>query len=113
GLEDVLKQTVPVEVVADATRGDAGRRRDGGAGQQGQGDGVAGGGLLADHLQREHGVAGLEQVEDARHQNTMKRRPWRRSVPISARDTFTIGWPLSFQSGSAGIASASTWNGTS
>src|SRR5690242_20046792 len=114
GLEDALEQGLPAELVGDAVHADAGRQgRRGRAGEQDHRDLVAGGLLLRDDVERRRGIGALEQVEDACHQNTMKRRPWRMSSAILARETRTTGWPLSFQSGSPGIASSSTWNGTS
>src|SRR5438552_12412885 len=111
GLEDGLEELLPRELVGHAPRADAGGRGDGAAGQQDEGDGVAGRLLLGDDLERQRGVGALEQMEHAGHQKTMKRRPRRMSAAISARATRTTGWPPSFQSGSVGIASASTWNG--
>src|SRR2546422_7021056 len=48
--------------------------RSGRPGQERDGDGVAGRELALDGGPRERGVAALEDVERARHQNAMKRR---------------------------------------
>src|SRR6185295_12912983 len=113
GLEDLFEQAVPGELLGHTPGGDAGRHGRGGAGQQRQCDEITRRALMADHLEGQRGIAGLEQMEDAGHQNTMKRRACRSSAPMSARETSTTGWRLSFQSGSVGTAVSSTWNGTS
>ena len=52
-------------------------------------------------------VVALEQVEDAGHQKTRKRRPCADELgDLLARDARSTGWPSAFQSGSAGTALA-------
>src|SRR3989449_10677338 len=85
--------------------------RSGRPGQERDGDGVAGRELALDGGPRERGVAALEDVERARHQNAMKRRAARTRSAICSRVTRTTSWPSAFQSGSAGTADASTGDG--
>src|SRR5262245_56039799 len=112
GGEDLLEQGLVGEIVGEALEFHAGREGDrGSAGQADDRDLVTGGALAGDPLQHQLGVAALQQVQDAGHEKTRKRRPCRMSSAISVGETFTTGWPASFQSGSVGTASASTWKG--
>src|SRR5881296_4716463 len=112
GLEHGLQEPLVRPLIGDAVHGGAGGQRRGGRpGQERDGDGVAGGELAFDGGPRERGVAALEDVERARHQNAMKRRAARTRSAICSRVTRTTSWPSAFQSGSAGTAEASTWNG--
>src|SRR5882724_7260509 len=112
GLEHGFEEPLVRPLVGDAVHGDAGGQRRGGrAGQERDGDGVTGGEVALDGGPRERGVAALEDVERARHQNAMKRRAARTRSAICSRVTRTTSWPSAFHSGSAGTAEASTWNG--
>src|SRR5262249_16624383 len=112
GLEDALQECLPGEVGGNAGDADAlGQLEVAGAREHHHTDLVSGGALLVDDGVRE-GVGALHQVQHPGHQKTTTRRPGRSSSAIRARETGTIGWPLSFQSGSDGTASSSTWNGT-
>src|SRR5262245_52077596 len=112
GVEDALEQGFVGEIVGNALEFHAGRENDGrSAGQANDAHFVAGGLLAGDHVQYQLGVLALQQMQDARHEKTRKRRPCRMSAAISAGDTLTTGWPASFQSGSVGTAVASTWKG--
>src|SRR5262245_52608609 len=110
--EDALEQGFVGKIVGNALEFDSGRegnRR--GARQADDGHLVTGGVLAGDHVQHQLGIVPLQQVQDARHEKTRKRRPCRMSSATSACETLTIGCPASFQSGSAGTAPASTWKG--
>src|SRR5947207_6110375 len=112
GLEDEVEELGIREIAADATQRHAGRQRGrGAAGQEGDGDAVAGIDVLLDHRTREGGVGALDQVQDRGHQNARKRRPCRTSSAIRSRVIGTTSWRSAFQSVSDGIASASTWKG--
>src|SRR5882762_4120347 len=113
GLEHGLQEPLVRPLAGDPVHGDAGGQdRRGGAGQERDADGVAGGELALDGGPRERGVACLEHVERARHQKAMNRRDARTRSAICSRVTGTTTWPSAFHSGSVGTAGASTWNGT-
>src|SRR5438552_1807912 len=112
GLEDEVEELGIREIAADATQRHAGRQRGrGAAGQEGDGDAVAGIDVLLDDRTREGGVGALDQVQDRGHQNARKRRPCRTSSAIRSRVIGMTSWRSAFQSVSDGIESASTWKG--
>src|SRR5690349_17629478 len=113
GGEDGFEQVGVGHVGGDAADGDVrGQRRRVGVVKQDHGDRVAPSGLLLDGPPRDRGGAVLQQVKGAGHQKTSARRAPRASAAMSSAETRTIGWPSAFQSASAGMAAASTWNGT-
>src|SRR5581483_6857958 len=113
GREDLLQEAVVAPLVGNAVDGGPGGPRRGRAVEHGHADLLAGLELALDGRRRQPGVgAGLHDVEDAGHQKTRKRRAPRTSSAIRSRVTGTTGWPSAFQSGSDGIAAASTWKGT-
>src|SRR5262252_7450264 len=55
----------------------------------------------------------LEEMEELRHQNTMKREARESRAAIPATLTGMSRWPSAFQPASRGSADSSTWKGTS
>src|SRR4029450_4482654 len=110
--EDAIEQGVVREIARDLQDRDTTGRRDGGrAWQADQRHVVAGAALLVEDARQQLDVVALEQVEDAGHEKTRKRRPCRTRLAICSREISITGCLASFQSASAGTALRSTWNG--
>src|SRR6266481_5622764 len=115
--EDQVQQGVVVETGAEALDLSAG----GGAGGQEcacpvqEHDRHPGAGLaylLLDHGAGERRRVGLDEMEEAGHQNTRYRWAFATSAAIPSGVMGTTGCPSAFQDASAGAASFSTWKET-
>src|SRR2546428_292036 len=113
GFEDEIEQLGVGQIRVEAANLDIGRQVGRHAPRQDDhGDAVAGAHVLGDHRPRERRGRTLQQVEDGGHQNTRARRPRWTRLAISSRVTGITRCPSTFQAGSEGTATTSTWKGT-